>query len=495
MQNREELTLLVGIGYEKCGTTSLASTLAADQRFCVYPDKEAFYFSADAPGPFSDYMTEFLASAQSKYLVDFTPEYVRSRKALQRIFDAPLPKKVIVCVREPLSRAYSHYLHGIYYHHAHYDVSIDRYRSTLPYERPYIKSFEDELKAANSTIRAKYYDGIEQAYSLFGKNNTLILVLEKHFRPEVLSYRLSQFLGTEIVVSQVTRDNEGSRLPLVIATENDVEIGSDQRRATLLRDNLYIFLSEAHGIACWQGLPREAIERAVAAAARWTGYISAQEAERLREEYFGDVADRVETLVGEDLPEWRSARALSGRRWLGAGAVKFEAVGTSAGAAIFGYRPVAARNSSSTRDVPPITGAATAPAELDYAMPIDLRGFVEVANRRRVSGWAIDRALPNHPLSVRIEVNGRIIAAGVADHYRADLERGGQGNGRHGFNIPLPETGPGPGDQFRCLVTAAMLPLALDPSVKLEPAVATPEAPADTGCWPSVTAPGCGGTG
>jgi hypothetical protein len=72
------------------------------------------------------------------------------------------------------------------------------------------------------------------------------------------------------------------------------------------------------------------------------------------------------------------------------------------------------------------------------AAPWGLRGKVEVATSRLVSGWAFAGADAG-PVALAVLINGAIIGQTTADRYRADLAAAGIGNGHHGFRFVLPK--------------------------------------------------------
>jgi hypothetical protein len=65
-----------------------------------------------------------------------------------------------------------------------------------------------------------------------------------------------------------------------------------------------------------------------------------------------------------------------------------------------------------------------------------LRGFVEQAGPRRVSGWAREGETP---VWLDVRWDGRRVARVLANQYRADLREAGLGSGNHGFNVALPD--------------------------------------------------------
>jgi hypothetical protein len=64
-------------------------------------------------------------------------------------------------------------------------------------------------------------------------------------------------------------------------------------------------------------------------------------------------------------------------------------------------------------------------------------GCVDGMHRGHARGWAIDLEEPASRLTVRmVAPSGRLIAQGLADHYRADVQKAGYGDGHYGFALP-----------------------------------------------------------
>ncbi|WEX90714.1 hypothetical protein PZN02_004273 [Sinorhizobium garamanticum] len=80
---------------------------------------------------------------------------------------------------------------------------------------------------------------------------------------------------------------------------------------------------------------------------------------------------------------------------------------------------------------------STAAPEQDNARPMS--GRVDAIDQGRVFGWAFDPATPNERLTIRVLLDGSVIAEAVADRNRPDLKRNGIGDGSHAFEIALPE--------------------------------------------------------
>lgn len=72
----------------------------------------------------------------------------------------------------------------------------------------------------------------------------------------------------------------------------------------------------------------------------------------------------------------------------------------------------------------------------------DLRGWFERvdidADGLWAVGWAQDATTPDMPVCLEIVAKGRVVARGLANLYRADLEDAGLGSGCHGFRLAVP---------------------------------------------------------
>jgi radical SAM protein with 4Fe4S-binding SPASM domain len=66
-------------------------------------------------------------------------------------------------------------------------------------------------------------------------------------------------------------------------------------------------------------------------------------------------------------------------------------------------------------------------------------GHLDVIQNSRIFGWAWRADLPDDPISVNLYVDEARLSSAVAGRYREDLERAGKGNGRHGFELSLPD--------------------------------------------------------
>lgn len=90
---------------------------------------------------------------------------------------------------------------------------------------------------------------------------------------------------------------------------------------------------------------------------------------------------------------------------------------------------------------PPIQGLPTMndlPSPSDAEGPALFEGFADRIRDGALIGWA-RRAGSLEPVTVHLHLHGERVASVLADRYRDDLEAAGKGQGRHGFEIRLPD--------------------------------------------------------
>jgi hypothetical protein len=70
--------------------------------------------------------------------------------------------------------------------------------------------------------------------------------------------------------------------------------------------------------------------------------------------------------------------------------------------------------------------------------PSAYEGTLDIVGPHRIEGWAWDRRRPQEPVSVGIYDGATLLVTVVADKHRADLSKGGKGDGNHGFKVDTP---------------------------------------------------------
>jgi hypothetical protein len=86
----------------------------------------------------------------------------------------------------------------------------------------------------------------------------------------------------------------------------------------------------------------------------------------------------------------------------------------------------------------PTPVSSSAPAQ--PSIPPGSYGAVDELSCERVAGWVWIVPQTGLPLKVNIIEAGKIVGTATADVFRQDLKDAGQGDGVHGFNVPLPSS-------------------------------------------------------
>jgi hypothetical protein len=122
MQNKVQIFI---VGAAKCGTTFLANTLSTFTGITLGVEKEPHYFSKREiyPSKYSannyidtlegyknNYRKVTNASQESLYKIDASPSYLWSLSAAEQIFQYNPEARIIIILRDPVQRAFSHYL-------------------------------------------------------------------------------------------------------------------------------------------------------------------------------------------------------------------------------------------------------------------------------------------------------------------------------------------------------------------------------------------------
>jgi hypothetical protein len=184
----------VCIGAQKAGIIMLADILSAHNDICIPPIKETkyFLFDADYNKRKSFYDSYFSNYTNQKAIGEFDPDYLLFPFTAKRIYDTlGADVKIIVVLRNPADRAYSHYL-------------MTKRKGLEP------NDFEAALKAEAGrkgdiktqkiyayAERGFYGNQLQQFLNVFAPENFLFLVFEEDFlkNKQATIEKVQQFLG------------------------------------------------------------------------------------------------------------------------------------------------------------------------------------------------------------------------------------------------------------------------------------------------------------
>ena len=176
------------LGAAKSGTTTLCDILRQHPEIYIPSFKEPHFF--DIPENYKNgidwYKKNYYRNALAKVIADFTPSYFFDKEAPKRIFESLGDKvKFVVILRNPVDRAYSHYLHSK--RDDHEDLE---FKEALQNESSRLKKYEengDYLSYLRQSYVSQglYSDMLERYLEYFSLDNFLFI----HFEEEFIKHR------------------------------------------------------------------------------------------------------------------------------------------------------------------------------------------------------------------------------------------------------------------------------------------------------------------
>ena len=166
------------VGTQKAGTTTIHDILKNHQDIFLPEKKEAHFFDIENryKKGLNWWKKEFFSSYGGEKSVGvFTPEYLYYDEVPKRILsNLDLKTKIIIILRNPIDRAYSHYLMS---KRRGYDkLSFDE---GIEIENIRINKNEFSRNNFSYISRGMYFNQLNRYYSLFDSDNILVLNFEK----------------------------------------------------------------------------------------------------------------------------------------------------------------------------------------------------------------------------------------------------------------------------------------------------------------------------
>ncbi len=178
----------VVVGFGKCGTTSLHYALKKHPDICLVKSKEAHFFNIDSEyekGASYYLKKHFPHYNNERAIGDITPAYVFYKKSLPRIRETLGDDvKIIVIMRHPVVRAFSHYIHSVRIHED---------------KEKFLNEEKDIINPLYKDV-SMYSRSLKNLYQIFPKENILPLIFEHDVLQEgtgVACRKIENFLGIE----------------------------------------------------------------------------------------------------------------------------------------------------------------------------------------------------------------------------------------------------------------------------------------------------------
>ena len=176
------------LGAAKSGTTTLYDILRQHSEIYIPSFKEPHFF--DIPENFDNglqwYEKTYFKKADKKIIADFTPSYFFDENAPKRIFESLGRNiKFLIIFRNPVDRAYSHYLHS-----KRDDHERENFEEALELEVSRLKKYKDQSDYLSYLRHSYVHQGLyaqmlERYLQYFSLDNFLFI----HFEDELLQER------------------------------------------------------------------------------------------------------------------------------------------------------------------------------------------------------------------------------------------------------------------------------------------------------------------
>ncbi len=192
------------IGAQRCGTTSLRNYLRQHPQIEMSGRKELHYFNREYGRGFVWYKRHFVSRGFA--VGEATPYYIFHPQIPSRVKAELSDAKIIVLLRNPVDRAYSHYNHEIYGFKRPIEkesfekaLFLEGMRTADDFEKTALgreSVYPYSLNHFTYKRRGLYVEQLERWFKLFEKENILVIQTEymKKHRDETLN-RVFDFLG------------------------------------------------------------------------------------------------------------------------------------------------------------------------------------------------------------------------------------------------------------------------------------------------------------
>ena len=187
------------IGAQKGGTTSLKNYLNFHPEIYMANKEKHFFDRALSKGELSnkDIKKYNQSFKTTKTIVgEKTPSYCYLRYAIDRIYDYDKNMKLIIILREPISRGFSQYNMNLTAKKGKTLMDVTEEKILNDFKKKYIKLHELKSNGANYITRGFYDEILEYILSKFPKNNIYVGISEEINKNKLKYYNeIYDFLG------------------------------------------------------------------------------------------------------------------------------------------------------------------------------------------------------------------------------------------------------------------------------------------------------------
>ena len=307
---------LICFGFEKCGTTTLFDRLDGSDKVNFPKQKEPYIFTSHFNELQNSGLKQFFnTNEDEKFYVDFSPNYHLSNVTTKRIKETFDEVKVIVCVREPVARAFSFYHHVLFYEIVVGSKHLAK-RATRPsrerYDVPFGLSFTEVSNLRHDFYYPNYAAKVIELRKQFGKNNVHVLVMEEDLSKSSLSKDLNSFLQDDVFPENsdlaATVSNSKKAYNYFWNSKRDGWLKTGDKVFKYKKNDIIVFREEE--VKKISGIRKDRASRFFGAADSWTFTLSPDEYRNIAETKF-ELIRPLELLIERKIESWRHYKTLS----------------------------------------------------------------------------------------------------------------------------------------------------------------------------------------
>lgn len=161
-------------GARRCGTTYLARCLGSHPDVFVPPGKEIHFFDRQWERGLGWYADQFAGVREDQVCIDATPTYMLHQSILARIKETTPEAKMVVSLRDPVDRAYSHY-----WLNRELGVEPLTFAEALNKEEERAEAGWDTFLRFSYMRSSQYLSQLRVLHDHFPKEQILVLILEE----------------------------------------------------------------------------------------------------------------------------------------------------------------------------------------------------------------------------------------------------------------------------------------------------------------------------
>jgi hypothetical protein len=175
------------VGTPRSGTTALARYLGAHPEVFMAPEKEVRFFLRHFDRGLDWYRSRFAGATVESAIGEATPSYIYEERAMARLHDALPEARLIVLLRNPVDRAYSHFW-----------SRRQRGRETREFEAAIAEELSGRADVFPYLGQGRYLAPLRMVTDHFDQRALLVLLFEElKLNPDSVYHQVCSFLGVD----------------------------------------------------------------------------------------------------------------------------------------------------------------------------------------------------------------------------------------------------------------------------------------------------------